>query len=420
MLGVSVETLRRWEAEGRLTMARSEGGQRLVDIDQVASLLAERRKAATDRPIVAQSARNRFAGIITRIEADRVAAVVEVHGRSPSPGQPDDRRGGRGAGPPGRGRGGLRRQGNQRDRRDPVGAGSRAREQRVVSRARRQRSPPSSPPSSSPRVRAAAAARRPLRGCPVRGRIPRRAIPIGRRRQCTHRLRRGVAQGRPGQGQDRLRGGQPGHHADDLDRLVVGARDPDRAGRSRGRVPVGRHDQPHQARHGGTRDGHAGRIRRQQADRDRARRQPRRVSRRPRTWPSRASRSSPPATRCRSPSTRRSSWPISPRSRATRPALPRPTPRTSPPRRRTSSRSWPRSSSARATRDRLRHRCGGVRQGQGSRRSRQRQRPGDLFGRGRQGVAEPGCRGSKFLSWFAGPDGQAILSSFGFLPPPAS
>ncbi len=25
-----------------------------------------------------------------------------------------------------------------------------------------------------------------------------------------------------------------------------------------------------------------------------------------------------------------------------------------------------------------------------------------------------------FLTWFAGPDGQAILSSFGFLPPPAS
>jgi molybdopterin-binding protein len=78
MLGVSVETLRRWESEGRLTMARSEGGQRLVDIDQVAALLAERRKAATDRPIVAQSARNRFSGIVTRIEADRVAAVVEV------------------------------------------------------------------------------------------------------------------------------------------------------------------------------------------------------------------------------------------------------------------------------------------------------------------------------------------------------
>ncbi len=78
MLQVSVETLRRWEAEGRLRMERSEGGQRLVDIGEVSRLLDERRKGVTDRPIVAQSARNRFPGIVTRIEADRVAAVVEV------------------------------------------------------------------------------------------------------------------------------------------------------------------------------------------------------------------------------------------------------------------------------------------------------------------------------------------------------
>ncbi len=78
MIGVSVETLRRWESEGRLQMERSAGGQRLVAVDQVRRLLDERRKASTDRPIVAQSARNRFSGIVTRIESDRVAAVVEV------------------------------------------------------------------------------------------------------------------------------------------------------------------------------------------------------------------------------------------------------------------------------------------------------------------------------------------------------
>ena len=78
MLQVSVETLRRWEAEGRLRMERSAGGQRLVDIDEVSRLLDERRRSAIDRPIVAQSARNRFSGIVTRIERDRVAAVVEV------------------------------------------------------------------------------------------------------------------------------------------------------------------------------------------------------------------------------------------------------------------------------------------------------------------------------------------------------
>src|SRR4051794_36105043 len=78
MLGVSVDTLRRWETEGRLRMERSEGGQRLIDIAEVSRLLNARRKTATDRPILAQSARNRFPGVVTRIEKDRVAAVVEV------------------------------------------------------------------------------------------------------------------------------------------------------------------------------------------------------------------------------------------------------------------------------------------------------------------------------------------------------
>ena len=78
MLGVSIETLRRWETEGRLRMERSEGGQRLIEIDEVARLLDERRRASADRPIVAQSARNRFPGIVTRVERDGVAAVVEV------------------------------------------------------------------------------------------------------------------------------------------------------------------------------------------------------------------------------------------------------------------------------------------------------------------------------------------------------
>ena len=78
MLGVSIETLRRWETDGRLRMERSDGGQRLIEIDEVARLLEERRRASTDRPIVAQSARNRFPGIVTRVERDGVAAVVEV------------------------------------------------------------------------------------------------------------------------------------------------------------------------------------------------------------------------------------------------------------------------------------------------------------------------------------------------------
>ena len=78
MLQVSIETLRRWEADGRLKVERSSGGQRLIPIGEVTRLLAERRMQAPERPIVAGSARNRFPGIVTRIEKDRVAAVVEV------------------------------------------------------------------------------------------------------------------------------------------------------------------------------------------------------------------------------------------------------------------------------------------------------------------------------------------------------
>jgi len=78
MLGVSVETLRRWELDGKIIMVRSKGGQRQVPLGEVSRLLNERRQASTDRPIVAQSARNRFPGVITRVEQDGVAAVVEV------------------------------------------------------------------------------------------------------------------------------------------------------------------------------------------------------------------------------------------------------------------------------------------------------------------------------------------------------
>ena len=77
-LGVGADTVRRWVAAGRLEARRSPGGQRLVERAAVARLARERRQGASDRPIVAQSARNRFEGIVTRVERDGVAAVVEV------------------------------------------------------------------------------------------------------------------------------------------------------------------------------------------------------------------------------------------------------------------------------------------------------------------------------------------------------
>ena len=85
ILGVSVDTVRRWIDAGRLTSTRSGAGQRSVSMADVTRLAAERRKAgdagaSTGAPgaSVATSARNRFPGVVTRIEVDRVAAVVEV------------------------------------------------------------------------------------------------------------------------------------------------------------------------------------------------------------------------------------------------------------------------------------------------------------------------------------------------------
>jgi len=77
-IGVSTDTLRRWIADGRVQSERTTGGQRTITRGEINRLLAERRRAGGDRPIVAQSARNRFAGVVTSVRADTVAAVVEV------------------------------------------------------------------------------------------------------------------------------------------------------------------------------------------------------------------------------------------------------------------------------------------------------------------------------------------------------
>ncbi|HEY8338256.1 MAG TPA: helix-turn-helix transcriptional regulator [Egibacteraceae bacterium] len=76
LLGVSVDTLRRWEAEGRVALERSAGGQRLVPLAEVRRLLDERRPP--QRPIAASSARNQLDAVVTEVVADRAAATVSM------------------------------------------------------------------------------------------------------------------------------------------------------------------------------------------------------------------------------------------------------------------------------------------------------------------------------------------------------
>lgn len=78
VLGVSVDTVRRWADSGRLKTERSSGGQRLVDGADLARFVEEQGSTFDPGPIVNQSARNRFPGIVTRVVKDKVAAQVEI------------------------------------------------------------------------------------------------------------------------------------------------------------------------------------------------------------------------------------------------------------------------------------------------------------------------------------------------------
>ncbi len=79
LLGVSVDTVRRWCDEGRLKTVRSSGGHRSVDGADLARYLSEQSAAYEPESVMSQSARNRFTGIVTRVERDKLTAVVEIH-----------------------------------------------------------------------------------------------------------------------------------------------------------------------------------------------------------------------------------------------------------------------------------------------------------------------------------------------------
>src|ERR687894_2986929 len=74
-IGVSADTLRRWERAGKLRTRRDGANRRRVPRSEVERLSGrpERHRAGD-----ALSARNRFAGVVTSVQADGVMALVEI------------------------------------------------------------------------------------------------------------------------------------------------------------------------------------------------------------------------------------------------------------------------------------------------------------------------------------------------------
>src|SRR5215216_3701367 len=74
-IGVSADTLRRWERAGKLGTTRDAANRRLVsraEVDRISGR-PERHRAGD-----ALSARNRFPGVVRSVEQDGVMALVEI------------------------------------------------------------------------------------------------------------------------------------------------------------------------------------------------------------------------------------------------------------------------------------------------------------------------------------------------------
>jgi molybdopterin-binding protein len=74
-LGVSVDTLRRWDRAGKLSTSRDGRNQRLVTQGEIDRLSDAPQRHRTESSL---SARNRFPGIVRSVEVSGVMALVEI------------------------------------------------------------------------------------------------------------------------------------------------------------------------------------------------------------------------------------------------------------------------------------------------------------------------------------------------------
>ena len=74
-LGVSLDTLRRWERAGKLKTTRDSANRRRVPRREIERLS---QRPTRHRAGDSLSARNRFPGVVRSVEIDGVMAVVEI------------------------------------------------------------------------------------------------------------------------------------------------------------------------------------------------------------------------------------------------------------------------------------------------------------------------------------------------------
>jgi molybdopterin-binding protein len=74
-LGVSVDTLRRWDRAGKIRTVRDERNRRLIPPEEVERLRDRPQRHRTGETL---SARNRFPGVVRSVEVDGVMGLVEI------------------------------------------------------------------------------------------------------------------------------------------------------------------------------------------------------------------------------------------------------------------------------------------------------------------------------------------------------
>jgi molybdopterin-binding protein len=77
LLGVSVDTVRRWADAGRIDTVRTSGGHRLLDGVALARFAVELASTHPTMPVT-ESARNHFLGLVTDVTTDSVMAHVKL------------------------------------------------------------------------------------------------------------------------------------------------------------------------------------------------------------------------------------------------------------------------------------------------------------------------------------------------------